>query len=53
MKQKLWLTLITYPTDLKLLNEAREKTEEMIDVMHTPFILGLEICQTCETLAQQ
>ncbi|MCD6392801.1 MAG: IS5 family transposase, partial [Planctomycetes bacterium] len=25
---------ITYPTDLKLLNEAREKTEEMIDVMH-------------------
>jgi len=29
---------ITYPTDLKLLNEAREKTEEMIDVMHTPFI---------------
>lgn len=29
---------ITYPTDLKLLNEAREKTEEMIDVMHRPFI---------------
>lgn len=29
---------ISYPTDLKLLNEAREKTEEMIDVMHTPFI---------------
>ncbi len=27
---------ITYPTDLKLLNEAREKTEEMIDTMHTP-----------------
>ena len=25
---------ITYPTDLKLLNEAREKTEEMIDRMH-------------------
>ena len=25
---------ITYPTDLKLLNEARGKTEEMIDVMH-------------------
>ena len=25
---------ITYPTDLKLLNEAREKTEEMIDDMH-------------------
>ncbi|MFC1637022.1 IS5 family transposase [Planctomycetota bacterium] len=29
---------ITYPTDLKLLNEAREKTEQMIDVMHAPFI---------------
>jgi transposase, IS5 family len=29
---------ITYPTDLKLLNEAREKTEEIIDVMHTPFV---------------
>jgi len=25
---------ITYPTDLKLLNEAREKTEKVIDVMH-------------------
>lgn len=29
---------IAYPTDLSLLNEAREKTEEMIDAMHTPFI---------------
>jgi len=29
---------ITYPTDLNLLNEAREKTEEMIDVMHEPFV---------------
>lgn len=29
---------ISYPTDVKLLNEAREKTEEMIDVMHGPFI---------------
>ncbi len=29
---------ITYPTDLNLLNEAREKTEEIIDVMHTPYI---------------
>ncbi|MDA0739779.1 MAG: IS5/IS1182 family transposase, partial [Nitrospirae bacterium] len=25
---------ITYPTDLKLLNDAREKTEEIIDQMH-------------------
>jgi IS5 family transposase len=29
---------ITYPTDLKLLNEAREKTESCIDVLHKPFI---------------
>ena len=29
---------ITYPTDLKLLNEAREKTEEIIDTMHAPFV---------------
>ncbi len=29
---------ITYPTDLNLLNDAREKTEKMIDVMHKPSI---------------
>jgi len=29
---------IAYPTDLNLLNEAREKTEEIIDTMHAPFI---------------
>jgi IS5 family transposase len=29
---------ITYPTDLNLLNDAREKTEEIIDAMHTPYI---------------
>ena len=29
---------ITYPTDLNLLNEAREKTEAIIDVLHAPFI---------------
>jgi hypothetical protein len=29
---------IAYPTDLSLVNEAREKSEEMIDVMHEPFI---------------
>lgn len=27
----------TYPTDLTLPNEAREKTEEIIDAMHAPF----------------
>ncbi len=29
---------ITYPTDLKLLNDAREKTEEIIDTFHAPLI---------------
>ncbi|EJL45766.1 Transposase domain (DUF772) [Brevibacillus sp. CF112] len=28
---------ISYPTDLKLLNEAREKLEAIIDVLHEPF----------------
>jgi hypothetical protein len=28
---------IGYPTDLKLLNEAREKAEEIIDTLHKPF----------------
>jgi len=29
---------VAYPTDLNLLNEAREKTEAMIDAMHEPLI---------------
>jgi hypothetical protein len=29
---------IAYPTDLSLLNEAREKSEEIIDAMHGPFV---------------
>ena len=29
---------IAYPTDLTLLNEARQKTEEIIDTMHAPFM---------------
>jgi len=29
---------ITYPTDLKLLGEAREKTEIYLDILHEPFI---------------
>ena len=29
---------IAYPTDLSLVNEAREKSEEIIDVLHAPFI---------------
>ena len=29
---------IKYPTDLGLLNDAREKTEEMIDLLHAPLV---------------
>jgi hypothetical protein len=29
---------IKYPTDLGLLNDAREKTEEMIDILHAPLV---------------
>ncbi len=29
---------IRYPTDVSLLNEAREKTDEIIDQLHTPLI---------------
>ena len=29
---------MAYPTDLNLLNDAREKTEAIIDTMHAPFI---------------
>jgi IS5 family transposase len=29
---------VAYPTDLNLLNEAREKTEEIIDAMHAPWV---------------
>ena len=29
---------ITFPTDLKLLNKAREKSEEIIDILHEPFV---------------
>lgn len=31
---------ITYPTDLKLLNEAREKTERIIDMLHPTMPTG-------------
>ncbi len=29
---------IAYPTDINLLNESREKAEEIIDTLHSPFI---------------
>ena len=29
---------ITYPTDLKILNAAREKLEHIIDILHRPLV---------------
>jgi hypothetical protein len=31
---------ITYPTDLKLLNEAQVKLEENIDVLHEEYVIN-------------
>jgi len=41
---------ITFPTDVKLLNEAREKTEKIIDCMHTPKV---GICRKPRTYRQK
>ena len=41
---------IAYPTDLSLLNEAREKSEEIIDTMHEPFV---GVCKKPRTYRQK
>jgi len=37
---------ITYPTDLKLLNDAREKSEQIIDILHAPLKGSMEKVRT-------
>ena len=44
---------ITYPTDLKLLNDAREKSEVIIDVLHEPFIGILKKPRTYRKIARR
>jgi hypothetical protein len=44
---------ITYPTDLKLLNEAREKTEAMIDHMHAWRTMPMKKPRTYRQKARQ
>ena len=44
---------ISYPTDLKLLNEAREKTEICLDLLHTPFIGKAKKPRTCRIQARK
>lgn len=44
---------ITYPTDLNMLNDAREKTEEIIDEMHKPFVGNLKKPRTYRVKARK
>ena len=44
---------ITYPTDLKMLNSAREKLEEIIDILHRPFIGKLKKPRTYRKVARR
>lgn len=44
---------VAYPTDLNLLNEAREKTEDMINTMHTPLIGNIKKPRTYRRKARK
>jgi hypothetical protein len=44
---------ITYPTDLKLLNAAREKSEELIDKLYTPVLHGQTKVRTYRQIARK
>jgi hypothetical protein len=43
---------ITYPTDLKLLNEAREKSEEIIDKLYKKLTIDIEKPRTYRQVAR-
>jgi len=44
---------ITFPTDLKLLNDAREKSEKIIDILHKPFVGLQKKPRTCRKVARK
>jgi len=44
---------ITYPTDLKLLNAAREKSEELIDKLYNPLLHGETKVRTYRQIARK
>ena len=44
---------ITYPTDLKLLNAAREKSEELIDKLYSPLLHGETKVRTYRQIARK
>ena len=44
---------ITFPTDLKLLDAARKKSEELIDVLYTPLLHGNTKVRTYREIARK
>lgn len=44
---------ITFPTDLKLLNAARRKSEELIDILHNPLLHGEKKVRTYRQVARK
>jgi IS5 family transposase len=44
---------ITFPTDLKLLNEAREKSEQLIDILYDPALHGKTKVRTYRNIARK
>jgi len=44
---------ITFPTDLKLLNAARKKSEELIDILYNPLLHGNTKVRTYRQLARK
>lgn len=44
---------ITFPTDLKLLNAARKKSEELIDILYDPLLHGKKKVRTYREVARK
>lgn len=44
---------ITFPTDLKLLNAARQKSEELIDILYNPLLHGNKKVRTYRQVARK
>lgn len=44
---------ITFPTDLKLLNAARKKSEELIDILYNPLLHGNKKVRTYRQVARK
>ena len=44
---------ITFPTDLKLLNAARKKSEQLIDILYDPVLHGKKKVRTYREVARK